>query len=211
MKIRLLKLTSFLLFIISNSLAQNFEGKIVYKNSFKSKMPNITDQQFDFMMGTSMNYFIKDGNYKSETNGTFLQWQLYINKDNKVYTKAQNSEAVYWKDGSENVDEVTKAEINKEVATILGYVCDELILTCKSGTQKYYFNSKIKADSKLFENHKFGNWSEVLSRSKALPLKIIVENTQFIIESIAIEISPMRLLDVQFELPANSKIEKSPY
>lgn len=141
---RTLKLLVLLLTTVSFLYGQNFEGKLVYKTEYKSKMPNVTTDQFTSMMGTTMDYFLKDGNYKSTSNGTFLQWQLYINKDNKLYNKLANSPTILWNDGAENADEVIKAEVNKGVIEILGYKCDELILTCKTGVQKYYFNSKIK-------------------------------------------------------------------
>ncbi|MEI9910986.1 MAG: hypothetical protein WDO71_15730 [Bacteroidota bacterium] len=61
------KIVTFLLatlFAIT-SFGQTFEGKIVYTNSYKSKMPNVTDEQFTTMMGSSQEYFIKNGDYKS--------------------------------------------------------------------------------------------------------------------------------------------------
>lgn len=206
-----LTLLLFLLTNISIAYAQNFEGKVVYQNSFKSKMTNITNEQFGAMMGTTQEYFIKGGNYKSSTNGTFLQWLLYINTDNKLYNKMNGSSTILWSDGATNADEVVKSEINKGVIDILGYKCDELVLTCKSGVQKYYYNSTLKADSKLYEKHKFGNWSEVIAKTKSLPLKMIIEGPQFTMECLATEIMPMKLDDKMFELPANSKLEKSPY
>src|SRR5262249_10946839 len=156
-KINMTKTITFLLVTLFaiTSFGQNFEGKIIYKNTYKSKMPNVTDEQFTTMMGSTQEYFIKNGDYKSLANGSFFQWQLYVNKDNKLYSKMANSEALFWNDGATNPDEVLKAEINKGVIEILGYRCDELILTCKSGTQKYYFSSKLSADAKLFINHKF--------------------------------------------------------
>ena len=94
---------------------------------------------------------------------------------------------------------------------ILGYKCDELILTCKSGTQKYYFNSNISVDPNLFVNHKFGNWYDILAKSNSLPLKSLVDNEQFSLESVATEVKEMKLDKTLFELPANSKTMKSPY
>ncbi|MCH5598643.1 hypothetical protein [Niabella ginsengisoli] len=41
------------------SFGQTFEGKIIYKNTYKSKMPNVTDDQFTAMMGSIQEYFIK--------------------------------------------------------------------------------------------------------------------------------------------------------
>jgi hypothetical protein len=198
-------------FISVTSLGQSFEGKIVYKNTYKSKLPNVTDEQFTTMMGSIQEYFIKKGDYKSVVNGSVFQWQLYVPKENKLYSKMSNSETLLWNDAATNPDEILQAQLNKGVSEILGYTCDELILTCKSGTQKYYFNTKLAVDPKLFVNHKFGNWYDFVSKSNSLPLKSIVDNGQFTIESIAIEVKPMKIDVAIFDLPANAKSMKSPY
>ena len=195
----------------ATSFGQTFEGKIIYSNSYKSKSPQVSDQQWTLMMGSTQEYLIKGGNYKSIANGTLVQWQLYINKDNKLYNKMSNSETAFWNDGNVQGDEVLKVELNKNVTEVLGYKCDEVILTCKSGVQKYYFNSKLSGDTKLFANHKFGNWFDYLSKSNALPLKSIIETAQFTLESIATEVKPMKLDDKEFELPIGIKTDKSPY
>lgn len=190
---------------------QAFEGKIFYVNTYKSNTPQVMDQQWTLMMGSKQEFLIKDGEYKSIFNGTLIQWQLYINKDNKLYSKLASSEAVIWNDGNAQGDEILKVEVNKSVTKILGYSCDEVILTCKSGIQKYYFNSKLPVDTKLFTNHKFGNWFDYLSKSNALPLKSIIANAQFTWESVAIEVKPIKLDSKIFELPIGIKTEKSPY
>jgi hypothetical protein len=194
-----------------NVFGQNFEGKIFYTNSYKSKNPKMTDQQWTSMMGSTQEYLIKGGDYKSIANGTLVQWQIYINKDNKLYNKMSNSETALWNDASIQGDEILKVEVNKGVTEILGYKCDEVILTCKSGVQKYYFNSKLSVDTKLFVNHKFGNWFDYLSKSNSLPLKSIIESAQFTMESVATEVKPMKLDTKTFELPTGTKTEKSPY
>ena len=207
------KITFFLIALIFSvvSVGQSFEGKIVYSNSYKSKTTNVTDEQFTSMLGSTMDYYIKDGGYKAIVNGSLIQWQIYVNKDNKLYTKMANSDTLIWNDGATNPFEVVKSEINKGVTVILGYKCDELILTCKTGIQKYYFNTKFSVDPKLFVNHKFGNWFDFVAKSKSLPLKSIIEVDQFSIESIAIEIVPMNLEKTFFELPPNSVTKKSAY
>ena len=163
------------------------------------------------MLGSTQEYFIKEGEYKSITNGTFVQWQQYSNKDNKLYTKMANTETLLWNDGSIQGDEVLKVELNKKVTEILGYKCDEVILTCKSGVQKYYFNSKLSVKTKLFVNHKVGNWFDYLSKSNALPLKSIIDTAQFTLESTATEVKPSKLDAKMFELPAGVQTAKSPY
>ncbi|MFI0491152.1 hypothetical protein [Flavobacterium sp.] len=210
MKKALLILVATILTTIT-TFGQTFEGKVVYENAYKSKMQNVTDEQFTAMMGATQEYFIKNGDYKSLANGTLFQSQHYVNKENKLYTKMSNSDAFLWNDGATNSDEVIKSELNKDVIEILGYKCDELVLTCKSGVQKYYFNSKFTVDPKLFVNHKFGNWYDFVSKSNSLPLKSIIENAQFSMESTATNITEMKLDNSFFTLPANSKTMKSPY
>ncbi len=212
-QIRMTKTIIFLIVAFSSlvSFGQHFEGKIVYKNSYTSKMPGVSDEQFTSSLGSVIEYYIKDGDYKSLMNGSLLEWQLYVNKDNKLYNKITNSESLLWYDGATNTDEVLKTEINKAVVDVLEYKCDELILTCKSGTQKYYFSPKLSIDTKKFEQHKFGNFYDFLSKTNAIPLKLIIETEQFIVESIATEIKPLKLDKTFFELPANAKTMKSPY
>ena len=113
--------------VCSLASAQNFEGKVIYKNDYKSKVPNMTSEQFNAMTGTTEAYFIKGGNYKSILNGKLFQWQLYINKDNELYNKMSNSATIFWNDGSVRMDEVVKAEIKRDVLDVLGHRCDELV------------------------------------------------------------------------------------
>jgi len=206
-----------ILFLLSLSLisfalfAQSFEGKIIYQNTFKSKTPNVSDEQFSSMLGSVQNYYMKGGDYKSESNGKFVLWQLYLNKDNKLYNKVANSEAILWNDGAINPDEVISSELHKGVIEILGYKCDELVLICKSGIQKYYFSSKLPVDSKLYSNHKFGNWYAYLSKANAIPLKMTIDNEQFTMESVATDVKVMKLDASLFILPANVQVVKSPY
>ncbi|HOX81483.1 MAG TPA: hypothetical protein PLJ60_05720 [Chryseolinea sp.] len=211
MKSRCIQLFVICILMITNAYSQNFEGTIVYQNVYKSKVPGVPDAQFSTMMGTTQEYSIKGGNYRSSMNGTLVKWQIYINQDNKLYTKMSNIQPILWNDGAVNTDEVLSSEINKNVVEILGQMCDELIMTCKSGVQKFYFSSNQKVDAGLYMKHKFANWNEVLGKANAIPLKIIMTTPQFFVESIAIEIIPKKLDDTLFKLPPDSKLEKSPY
>src|SRR5687768_52862 len=100
----------FLLFVLAaNCFSQSFEGQIVYSNTYKSKIPNVSNDQFSSMMGDTQTYMIKGGNYKSSMNGSMMQWQLYRQADNRHYVKMAGSPAILWTDGATNPDEVQKA------------------------------------------------------------------------------------------------------
>ncbi|MEO5980292.1 MAG: hypothetical protein ABIS36_06500, partial [Chryseolinea sp.] len=191
--------------------AQNFEGKINYKTTFKSKLPNMSDEQFALMLGSKQEYDIKDGNYKITTNGTFLKWQTFINKENKIYTKMGNSGSLFWKDAAENSDEIISSEIKKIVTTILGHPCDELTIISKKSIEKYYFGNILKTDPALFVNHKLGHFDEVIRKANAMPLKMVISNEQFEMESVAIEILPIQFNEAMCALPAGVKTEKSQF
>jgi len=129
---------------------------------------------------------------------------------NKLYRKMSNSELAFWNDAALNTDSVLSFEINRNVVEVLGYKCDELVLNCVSGTQKFYFNRKLAVDAKMFENHKYGNWYSFLEQSKALPLKLVVDNAQFSLTSIAISVEPMELSKSELELPEKMATIKGP-
>lgn len=203
--------TLWISFSNAQSTTPTFEGEIIYTNTYKSKNPKLREKQVATMMGTVHNYFIKGGDYKTVTNGLFAQWQLYVNKENRIYNKMASSDTVFWNDAAVHDDQLLMSTLNKNAVTILGYVCDELVMTFTSGVHKYYYNAKLRVDSKLYENHKYGNYYNYISKANAVPLKMIVEDSDIIMESTATKVVPKKLPADFFSLPAGTKIAASLY
>lgn len=204
-------ITTLALFTSLISLAQTFEGEIIYSNIVKSKIPQITNEQWMQMVGSIQHFFIKGNHYKSVSNGNMMQWQMYDPISNKLYNKMGNSEVLLWTDASVKNEEILSSSIKPHAATILGYDCDELTLTCKSGIQKYYYSTKLAADCNLYEKHLYANWYDFLKLAKAMSLKSIIETPQFTLEQVATEVIPKKLEDSFFVLPEGVKSTKSPY
>lgn len=198
----------FLTFLSFAARSQNFEGKMVFQITVKSKVPGLADERLNKMLGSSQEYFIKGGKYKSLSNSQVIDMQIYDPAINKIYNKRPNIDTLYWMDAGKNDDEVTNFEIKKNVESILGNPCDALVLTTKKGTTTYYYNNKYKLDKTKFTAHKFGNWSLLAAKTGALPLKSVIENPQFRMEMTAIEITPMTLTDAMFAIPRNAPIKK---
>lgn len=192
-----------------SAFSQTFEGRVSYTNSYVSHTDKLTSEQLAGMMGTKQNYYIKGGNYKSMSNGELVQWQLYINKDNKLYNKYAYSEILMWMDGSDNTDSVLSVVVNRGVTEVLGYKCDEVIIISTSGKKTFYFNSKLGVDPKLFEQHLFGCWAAYTAAAKALPLKSIVEEKDFTYTSTATEVKAEKLEDSFFQLPKNVEVKSA--
>lgn len=181
--------------------AQTFEGEIVYKTTYKSKVANLTDAQLTSMMGSSLEYFIKGDKYLSRTNGTYFQWQLYVPTDNKIYNKLSTSERATQVDASEVTDEIVKIAVKKGVAEVLGHKVDEIVITCKNSVETYLVSSRLAVDPKLFAKHRYGNWYDLLSTGKALPLKWTLDGPQFSLQTVATQIKEGKLDDKLFKLP----------
>lgn len=172
------------------SSAQTFEGEIIYTNTYKSKVAQITNEQWIQLLGSVQHFYIKGSHYKSESNGNMMQWQMYDPSSNKLYNKTSQTDVLMWNDASVNNEVIISSSIKPHAITILGYDCDELTLTCKSGVQKYYFTSKLAADCKLYEKHLYGNWYDFLKLAKGMSLKTIIETPQFTLEQVATEVTP---------------------
>jgi len=198
-----------LLTLLSSGVrSQHFEGKMVFKITVKSKIPGLSDERLNNMLGSSQDYFIKGGKYKSLFNGQMITMRIYDPTTHKIYNKHPNSDTLYWMDAGKNDDKVTGFEIKKNEETILGNPCDALVLTTKKGTTIYYYNNKYGLDKIKFVAHKFMNWSFLATKAGALPLKTTIENKQLRVEMTATEITPMTLTDAMFAIPANAPMKK---
>lgn len=198
-------------FAILSVSAQEFEGKVTYQVKFESKIPNVPSEQFAAMMGSVQDYFYRSGDYRIQGNGTLFQWQLFVRKDNRLYSKLSSTTAVYYDDITMNKEELVRVDVKKNAVTVMGYACDEIVITTKTGVQRYYYHSRFNIDPEKFRNYKFNNWNEYVSRARAIPLKMIIETPQFNFESVATDIKETKLDASLFQLPANITVEKSPF
>jgi hypothetical protein len=197
------------LFSLTNFKAQNFEGKIMYNISYQSKTSGLKSEQLKAMMGTKQAYVIKGNNYKSAFNGTFMKLQMYRGDENRSYALTAKSDTLYWEDYATNKDKALSYEIKQSYDTVLGIPCDVIIIQAENSLTHYYFNTSYKVNPKMFSNHNYGNWYYIISKTKSLPLKAIYETDLYIMESEAIEITPMELKDNVFEIQNKSKVAKA--
>lgn len=188
------------------ALAQTFEGKIVYANSYKTKQANITDEQWNEGMGTKQDYYIKKNNYRFDMNGTMLKWQVYNGGENKSYIKLTSSDSLYWEDYGINKDPATRYEKVKEKITVMGVPCEGIIIYTPKTKTTVYYNKKYAFDGSVFKTHAYGNWYYMMSKINAIPLKLIVETDQFILTSTATAVTPQQLEDKMFEIDDKSKL-----
>jgi hypothetical protein len=190
------------------SYGQAFEGKIVYESSFISKIKGFSDGQLEALIGAKQEYFIKGGYYKSLLNGQSLTKQLYDCKANRLYNQKRLSDTLYWVDASINIDSLVNYEIKKNADTVLGLVCDAIIMTTKASVTTFYYNSKYKIGYELYINHHYGNWAFYTEKAKSVPLKMVIETSLLKIVSTAIEIKPVKLEGDCFNIDLKRPIKR---
>lgn len=174
-----------------------------------SKSPTVTNEQLTQMMGSTQEYDISGGDYRSIFNGSYLKMQLYVSRENRSYTQTTFSDTLYWEDYAVNQDKATSFEIKKNAETILGVACDELVVYTPKGTTHYYYNSKYGVDPELYKVHAGGNWYYIISKTKALPLKIVSDQEGFVMTSVPAKVIPARLDMSIFSIKDKAKTTKA--
>jgi hypothetical protein len=206
------RLLLFLIFLSATAKGYSqeaFEGKIIYQNSFQSKNSSVSSEQMRVLLGEKQEYFIKSGNYKSYTNGVGITMQLYNSETNKLYNETSRSDTLYWFDANVKSDVVISYELVKNKTKILGEDCDALVLKTQNGKTTYYYTSKYPVDFAKYQMHSYGNWNYYLSKAKSVPLKIVIENEQFKMESTALKIEAEQLADDFFTVSVNTPIKET--
>ena len=196
----------FILFF-NNLFSQPFEGIITFKNTYKSKIKSMNSDQLNTLMGTKQDYYIKNSNYASLLNGAFIKKQIYLSSENRGYTITGQTDTAYWEDYKVNKDSMLTYQILLDKDTVLGIPCNLLIIQTKSSKAYYYYNSNnLVIEPSKFKNHNYGNWYNVISITKCIPLKTIYENEQFQMVSIATKIEELAVDDAIFNLPDKTKV-----
>ncbi|MBO6659230.1 MULTISPECIES: hypothetical protein [Roseivirga] len=190
--------------------AQSFEGKIVYKVSYESKIKDVSNDQMTAFMGEDHVYYLKGGDYKLLSNGEFFESQLYIHSENRLYNKTAQSDTLYWIDGAFEDTEVMSFRFLDETAEVLGYKCKMFEVVESTGKTTYFVNEQFEMDPSLFTNHNFGNWGFVIEKTRALSMKYISEREEYNVVTIAVLVEPMTLPQSLFRLEGNPPVMAMP-
>ena len=194
----------FVVITVISLKAQTFEGYVVYENAVESKNINIANEQVLAMVGSiQKSFYNKKGDYLNAIQGGMVRMQYYQSYNNTLYNLFTSNDTLYSKDATLNNDLAVDYVITKKIEKINGLDCDEIKITSKNTIITYYYTSKYPIEPSLYQGHKFGNWYYAVSKTKALPLKMIIETPQFILTSTIVEIKEEKINPTIFEIPKN--------
>lgn len=192
--------------------AQNFEGTITYKMEVFNPNPDvITTEQWETQKKATFGelgyikqvYYYKGENYLCEmTIGDQEGYQLYNPKDKLLYSWQKGSNEAVSVDTTNFPDEISEVKYLEEKETLLGIVCNVMLISSKAGTMKIWYNkNKFKVDPSLYKGHVYGHWDRILQEIGCLPLKIEQKGYMYNGLQTAIDFKEQSIKDSKFILP----------
>lgn len=206
----IIRISLFILIIVSGLTAAGqgqkyFEGEITYQFTFKAdRVPDAAKLLSPYLGEGSILYF-KEGNYRHEFIGGLLEFDLYNKEANKIYLKKRNNDTIFWTDCGLRGDTIQKFSYSPKTDTIIGIVCDRLVIQYKGKSETHFYNSdSARINPAWFENFKLNDEYLVDKKEQSIYLKGEHSFERFTLIETATKLSAENVNDEKFKLPANA-------
>ncbi|WP_298903922.1 hypothetical protein [uncultured Psychroserpens sp.] len=182
--------------------AQDFEGVITYKSEYPINKTALSNDELKKELGTDVTTYFKNGYYKELTNSRFISYQLFRHNDSMVYYKHNiKSDSLFYSKVNTDKKETFSYKIEKRTDTILGYICDKLIVEGGYGTKTYYYTSELSLNPEYYKNFTIGNKYDIMKLMKAIYLKLEMTYDAISVRVVATEVKKQKLENSVFDIP----------
>lgn len=172
----------------SVATAQESEGWIKYKVTFKSPMPQMVshedyqallEQEIGDLSNSHILYFFTPNSYACEMHfGNNVEFLAYDPNTKKVYSWEKNSKTAKLFDSKVPEDELYDIIQNPGIDTILGIPCKSIIVKTSDTYQIAWYNEDyFPIDPEVYKDHQFGHYDDILKYTKSIPVKYEIKNT----------------------------------
>jgi hypothetical protein len=186
----------------SSIVLAQFVGVITYNESYKSKDPLISSDDFTKMMGSVRKLYIKGSNYRNVFDGNPGTVLLYRGDRQKIYRFEQNADTVFWMNAlSDTLSKIITYKIEDTNETIMHLTVQKLTIKSEMGLTTYFYSGKYGINPADFTRHNLNFWNFYTLKSRAVPLKIVIENDRIIMTSTAVKIESLDLDQIIFDIP----------
>lgn len=186
----------FAIFGIGRSQAvKEFEGIITYSHQTIA-LENGYDVEDDYKLdGKESKFHYKKGFYKwLFYPNCYVEMEMFHAFDTVVYLKFQPSDTLYVDQTKIPNETVIDYKILPNADTILGYVCNRLVINTKGKnsewTRQYSYTAEIPINPIHFKDYVHNSLNLIYSLIKALPLKIELIYKNRNISYTAIQVEP---------------------
>jgi len=188
-----------------------FEGRVYYTNHFNIKNAKIDSNQLIKFYGKNNVYSYKQGDYLWTYDGA-MELELYLHGKGLLLNKYRNQDYYISRDVVKEVDNIISYTIQENADTICGYVCNAIhIITQREGTNNQlartlYYNSEVALNPDHFKNYNSYAYSKLYQITRALPLKIVVEDEAFEITMEAEKVEKVPISDKELKQNKSLKV-----
>jgi hypothetical protein len=147
-------------------------------------------------------YIYKDGSFKQTFSDGFLEYSIYKSGTEYCYSKFRNNDTLF----AERITYVRPYDRNFEIITknnsdtILGLVCNKIILKFDNQVKTFIYNDTIKIDPHLFKSYKNENRDVFSKISESIPLIFKLETKEFVMTSRITSWRKEYISDNEFEI-----------
>jgi hypothetical protein len=185
-----------------------FEGRIYYTNSFNIKQPVVDSINLVKSFGSSSIYTYKAGKFLWTSKGSQFQYELYNSSLGLLVDKYEGDDTLHRIDIFNKGDSLLSYEIIENAETICGYKCNAIKVVLQSTVDSSFMQRTIFYSPQLYVNPEYFKYYKsyanykIYPLTKAIPLKIVTEYSDFPIEITvsANKVEPANIDDNEFEL-----------
>ena len=194
-----------------------FEGVIKYKQEYTLKSDQLTYESAEQSFAKTIELYIKDCDNVHISTGGRIAEEWTIKTDSGVYIREHSSETYRylpskWNSLKDLSDWNAKNDRPKDSAlyiltqkkeTILGILCDELIIKNKTGSVTFYFNNDtLNLCSDWYANNRLVWFNHFyVDKINSIYLKLTLENKHWSSTRIATSIEHKKLDPTFFQIP----------
>ncbi len=189
-----------------------FEGDITYKFDLQKK-----DSSFDetiiltYPAKTTTNIY-KNGNWLQKPDDGMIEYSYFNHLVNKNYWKLKGTDTLFYELGNESregeVDSTLKTKIEYNTDTILGFICNRLIIQTQNLKLTIIYSPLFVINPAWYQNTKMGYYDIIYSSTKAVYLESIVETKDYVSEMTAQEVHKRKILDTEFPDISQAALKK---
>ena len=194
---------------IACSQSPYFEGVIMSRVKFEIKDSTKRAIYFSTINPSyTVEHFYNGNSFVLNDKGDTKTY-LYLQSENKAYEKGWDKDTLYMIDCSKKGKQIFSYSIEKNTDTILGIPCNKLQIRFDGRTSTYFYNENyLKINPKWYKNLTYVNWDTISKIIRSIPLKIIIERSDYRIINTVESFKEKRVDKNLFKFPINAIIKE---
>lgn len=178
-----------------------FEGVLYSDVTYSSKIDTITAQEIFGKEYAKEVLYVKSGFFKLNTSPSAVSMMLWRHTDPKIYFFKDQKDTLWHMPASQNNSPDFKHFFIHGADTILGHICDALVIDYGATVLTYYYSPEFNLNPELYSDLTYNSKNKVMQLLKSPTLRLKIESAFGVIDSRVTKIEQKKLTDNVFDIP----------